>query len=192
MRKSYALIAQAEKQPGAFYKAAAVALNGVKILIFRYLELIEQQLQTAEPKRKLQLNFLKQSLNHLSQNGAKNLFQALQLYLLLWQVMCLEQAPNPYAFSVGNADRIFEPYRGGLRREEAAALFKHFLVFFNVGDRSWAISQNVLISGRDTKGNDLTNSMSYASTETGLATLLALLRLTPKYTRTNEYKTVNL
>lgn len=156
-----ALIAQAEKQPGAFYKAAAVALNGVKILIFRYLELIEQQLQTAEPKRKLQLNFLKQCLNHLSQNGAKNLFQALQLYLLLWQVMCLEQAPNPYAFSVGNADRIFEPYRGGLRREEAA-LFKHFLVFFNVGDRSWAISQNVLISGRDTKGNDLTNSMSYA------------------------------
>ncbi len=157
-----ALIAQAEKQPGTFYKAAAVALNGVKILISRYLELVEQQLQTAEPKRKQQLNFLKQSLNHLSQNGAKNLFQALQLYLLLWQVMCLEQAPNPYAFSVGNADRIFEPYRGGLSREEAAALFKHFLVFFNVGDRSWAISQNVLISGRDLKGNDLTNPMSYA------------------------------
>lgn len=47
--------------------------------------------------------------------------------------MCLEQAPNPFAFSVGNIDR----------------LFKHFLVFFNAGDRSWAISQNVLLSGRD-------------------------------------------
>ncbi|MBQ8026897.1 MAG: hypothetical protein IJ261_02145, partial [Clostridia bacterium] len=64
----------------------------------------------------------------------------------------------------GNADRIFEPYRAmsGESREEAAELFRHFLVFFNVGDRSWAISQNVLISGRDVEGNDLTNEMSYA------------------------------
>ena len=36
------------------------------------------------------------------------------------------------------------------------------LVFFNVGERSWAISQNVLIGGRDLDGNDLTNEMSYA------------------------------
>ena len=76
--------------------------------------------------------------------------------------MCLEQAPNPYAFSVGNADRIFEPYRNELSREEASELFKHFLVFYNVGDRSWAISQNVLLGGRDVDGNDLTNTMSYA------------------------------
>ena len=67
---------------------------------------------------------------------------ALLAFLLLWEVMCLEQAPNPFAFSVGNADRIFEPYRAadGLSREESAALFTHFLVFFNVGERSWAIS----------------------------------------------------
>ena len=78
--------------------------------------------------------------------------------------MCLEQAPNPFAFSVGNADRIFEPYRAkeGLSRELAAGLFMHFLVFFNVGDRSWAISQNILIGGRDAEGNDLSNLCSYA------------------------------
>jgi formate C-acetyltransferase len=51
-------------------------------------------------------------------------------------------------------DRIFEPYRqlSGLDRETAAALFKHFLVFFNVGDRSWAISQNVIVGGRSISG----------------------------------------
>ena len=76
--------------------------------------------------------------------------------------MCLEQAPNPYAFSLGNADRIFEPYRNDLTREEAAELFRHFLVFYNVGDRSWAISQNVLVGGRDVDGNDLSNTMTYA------------------------------
>ncbi|MBR3439637.1 MAG: hypothetical protein IKH13_09075, partial [Clostridia bacterium] len=75
-----------------------------------------------------------------------------------------EQAPNPFAFSVGNADRIFEPYRkmSGESVEEAAAMLKHFLVFFNVADRSWAISQSLLIGGKDTDGNDLTNDTSYA------------------------------
>ena len=96
--------------------------------------------------------------------SVENLLEALQSYVLLWQVMCIEQAPNPFAFSVGNADRIFEPYRAmdGLSRADTAALLKHFLVFFNVGDRSWAISQNLIVSGRDTDGTDLTNETSYA------------------------------
>ncbi len=52
--------------------------------------------------------------------------------------------------------------KDGLSREEAVALFEHFLVLFNVGSRSWAISQNVLLSGRDVDGNDLSNPMTYA------------------------------
>ena len=50
----------------------------------------------------------------------------------------------------------------GVSREEASALFEHFLVFYNVGDRSWAISQNVLLGGKDADGKDLTNEMTYA------------------------------
>ncbi len=105
-----------------------------------------------------------ETLRRVPEFGARNTYEAMQSYILLWQVMCIEQAPNPFAFSVGNADRIFEPYRAAdnLSREEASALFRHFLVFFNVGERSWAISQNVLVSGRDTDGNDLTNPMTYA------------------------------
>lgn len=104
------------------------------------------------------------TLRHVPEFGARNTYEAMQSYMILWQVMCIEQAPNPFAFSVGNADRIFEPYRAAdnLSREEAAALFQHFLVFFNVGERSWAISQNVLVSGRDVDGKDLTNPMTYA------------------------------
>ena len=157
-----ALIDEANKKSGEFYTAAAVALNGVKILIDRYLELINKQKETCEPERKVQLEFMEKSLKNIRSNGAENLFEAMQEYLLLWEIMCLEQAPNPYAFSIGNADRIFEPYRKDLTREEAAELFRHFLVFYNVGDRSWAISQNVIISGRDEEGKDLTNTMSYA------------------------------
>ncbi len=156
-----ALIKEAEAKDGEFYKAAAIALGGVKILAGRYIDIIDAN-NTADGERRKQLEFLRKTLVNISSKGAENLYEAIQLYILLWTVMCLEQAPNPYAFSVGNADRIFEPYRGELSREEAAELFKHLLVFYNVGDRSWAISQNVLIGGRDMEGNDLTNTMSYA------------------------------
>jgi len=157
-----ALIKEAEQHEGEFYEAAAVVLSSVKILVDRYLELIAEQKKTCSAQRKVQLEYLEKSLIQISGGPATNLYEALQLYIILWTIMCMEQAPNPYAFSVGNADRIFEPYRGELSREEAAELFKHFLVYYNVGDRSWAISQNVLVGGRDNEGNDLSNTMTYA------------------------------
>ncbi len=133
-------------------------------LAHRYADLAAAQMASASPERKAQLEKMEQILRKVPEFGAQSLQEALQSFVLLWQIMCLEQAPNPFAFSVGNADRIFEPYRAmeNLSREDAASLFKHFLVFFNVGERSWAISQNILISGKDTQGNDLTNEMSYA------------------------------
>lgn len=133
-------------------------------LAHRYAELAHSQQASADKERRVELELMEKTLRQVPEFGARSLQEAMQSYVLLWQVMCLEQAPNPFAFSVGNADRIFEPYRAmeGLSREEAAALFKHFLVFFNVGERSWAISQNILISGKDVQGNDLTNAMSYA------------------------------
>lgn len=156
------MINEAKSKEGEFFEAAAIALSAVKILAMRYVELIGEQKKTCGKERLKQLDLLEKTLIKISSKGAETLYEALQLYILLWTVMCMEQAPNPYAFSVGNADRIFEPYRGELSREEASELFKHFLVFFNVGDRSWAISQNVLLSGRDIEGNDLTNTMTYA------------------------------
>ncbi|MBP3705648.1 MAG: hypothetical protein J6J13_00150 [Clostridia bacterium] len=157
-----ALIAEAQSKDGDFYTALSIALGGVEILIGRYLELISQQKKICSEKRKAELEKLETCLKNINGGGASDLYEALQLYILLWEIMCLEQAPNPYAFSIGNADRIFEPYRKDMSREEASELFCHFLVFYNVGTRSWAISQNVLIGGRDVNGEDMTNTMSYA------------------------------
>ena len=133
-------------------------------LAHRYADIAARQQKTASKQRREELCLMEKTLRRVPELGAGSLYEAMQSYILLWQVMCLEQAPNPFAFSVGNADRIFEPYRAAddLARDEAAALFKHFLAFFNVGERSWAISQNILISGRDVAGNDLTNEMSCA------------------------------
>ena len=156
------LIQKAKEKDTPFYEAMAIALGAVKILIDRYLSLVKSEKENASPERLEELTLMENTLTQIRSGKATTLHEAMQLYLLLWQVMCLEQAPNPYAFSIGNADRIFEPYRGSLSREEAKALFCHFLVFYNVGDRSWAISQNVLVGGRALDGSDLTNTMTYA------------------------------
>ncbi len=149
-----------EKNLLAMKRSLACAVT----LAHRYADLAAAQKETASEQRKAELSVMETILRKVPEFGADTLQEAMQSYVLLWQVMCLEQAPNPFAFSVGNADRIFEPYRAkeNLSRDQAAALFKHFLTFYNVGERSWAISQNVLISGKDVDGTDLTNEMSYA------------------------------
>ncbi len=157
-----AMIEQIKDKEGNGYKAFRIALESVILLANRYADIAARQMKTASPERKAQLEVMEKTLRKVPENGAENLCEAIQSFQLLWQVMCLEQTPNPFAFSVGNADRIFEPYRNGLDRETEAALFKHFLVYFNVADRSWAISQNIIVSGRDVDGNDLTNPSTYA------------------------------
>lgn len=144
------------------FVAMNASLDSVIILADRYKEILNAQLEAATSERKAQLEKMIATLERVPRYGARDLFEAIQMFILLWQVMCLEQAPNPFAFSVGNADRIFAPYMNNLDRETAAELFKHFLVFFNVADRSWAISQNIIVGGRDLEGNDLTTLSSYA------------------------------
>lgn len=146
------------------YTAMQETLNSVLILAERYAVCAEEKIANTTEKQKEQWTLMRDTLRKIPRYGADTLYEAIQSYILLWQVMCLEQTPNPSAFSVGNADRIFEPYRAkeNLTREYAAGLFGHFLTMFNVGDRSWAVSQNVLIGGMDLDGKDLTNESSYA------------------------------
>ncbi|MBQ1942277.1 MAG: hypothetical protein II368_01335 [Clostridia bacterium] len=147
-----------------FYRAQLLTFEGLLILTERYRALAEKQKATAGDERKAELNFLTDMLSRVPMQGARNLPEAVQSFMLLWQVMCLEQTPNPFAFSVGNADRIFEPYRAmtDMDRDTARGYLEHFLVFFNVADRSWAISQNLLVGGKTADGKDLTNATSYA------------------------------
>ena len=156
------ILAETDSEKAENLRAMRVAMECAVTLAHRYADIAEEKARTTE--RAEHFSFLASTLRRVPEYGATGLFEAIQSYMLLWEVMCLEQAPNPFAFSVGNADRIFEPYRAmeNMSREDAASLLKHFLVFFNVGDRSWAISQNLMVSGRDTEGKDLTSLTSYA------------------------------
>ncbi|MDF2614367.1 MAG: hypothetical protein K0S71_2153 [Clostridia bacterium] len=147
-----------------YYEAMSMTLDAVLLLAERYAKCARDMQSTATDKQKIALILIEETLMRVPYKGARNQYEAIQSFMLLWEVMCLEQAPNPFAFSVGNADRIFEPYRMAehLNRVMSSALFKHFLVFFNVGDRSWAISQNIMVGGKSMRGGDLTNESTYA------------------------------
>lgn len=156
------MIEEMKGKEGDGYKAFIIALEAVVTLAGRYEALAREMAENSSGEKKAQFELMADTLKKVPAEGAENMYEAIQSFILMWQVMCLEQTPNPFAFSVGNADRIFEPYRNGLDRDEAAALLKHLLVFYNVADRSWAISQNLIVSGRDLCGNDLTNDTTYA------------------------------
>jgi formate C-acetyltransferase len=147
-----------------YFDSMAKALQAVVALANRYSKLAEEEADREnDPTRKKELQLIAETCRKVSYRGAENLYEALQSYILLWQVMNLEQVPNPYAFSVGNLDRIMEPYykKSKISKKLAVQLVRHFLVFFEVGDRDWAISQNILVGGSDVKGNDLSNDMTY-------------------------------
>ena len=137
---------------------AAITLAG------RYSKLAGQKYEQEDnPTRKKELQLIEKTCHKVPRQGVENLYEALQSYILLWQVMNLEQLPNPYAFSVGNLDRIMQPYykRARVCKKLAVQLIRHFLAFFEVGDRDWAISQNIMVGGSDVKGNDLSGDMTY-------------------------------
>ena len=163
--------AQIEKNQAAcgddrkdYFEAMKISLDALEVLADRYAALAEEKEAAASGEAKERYRLMKDTLKKVPRHGADDLFEAIQSFILIWQTMCLEQTPNPFAFSVGNADRIFAPYRAktNMSREVAASLFKHLLVFFNVADRSWAISQNLIIGGKSNEGEDLTNPTSYA------------------------------
>jgi pyruvate-formate lyase len=141
-------------------RAMARSLDAALILARRYHALALEMARTAKPDARQRLERMAAVLDAVPAGGARDLHGAAQAFVLLWQAMVIEQAPNPYAFSAGNVDRIFAPYLRNTEFEEAVAIIRHVLCFFQVGDRCWAISQNLLVGGRDEHGRDVTNPMT--------------------------------
>jgi formate C-acetyltransferase len=139
-----------------YYQAMMVSINAVMILARRYGKLAEEK----------NMELIAKTCNEIPYRGAGNLYEAIQSFMLLWMGMVIEQSPNPYAFSVGNLDRILQPYYEMEqdrpdKNEYAVQLVRFFLSFLNVGDRSWAISQNILVGGKEETNKDLTCDMTY-------------------------------
>lgn len=152
-----------KKTHGEYGASMHTALNAVLILAERYRKLaLEQAVAADDAYEKQRLTEMADRLERVPREGARTLPEAMQSFILLWEVMVLEQAPNPYAFSVGNMDRIFAPYLGDTAYEDVVAYFRHVLAFFIVGSRGWAISQNIMVGGSDAEHHDLSSQVTDA------------------------------
>ena len=70
------------------YEAMKIALDCVKILAKRYKEIADEKLLCAQGDRKEQLTLLSETLAKVPENGAETLYEAIQSFILLWQIMC--------------------------------------------------------------------------------------------------------
>lgn len=144
-------------------QAMARALDAVLVLARRYAALARDEAASAgSAGAARRLVEMSKVLRRVPAGPAATLHEAVQAFALLWQTMVLEQAPNPYALSVGNLDRILAPYYDAERdaRAQAVSLVRHLLCFFQVGRQCWAISQNVMVGGCGVDGDDLTTPMT--------------------------------
>jgi formate C-acetyltransferase len=167
------MMEKAQVSGSSYGKAMARAMEAVLILAERYKQLAETKYSsTDDENEKERLSRMISVLETVPYNGAADLHQAVQAYALLWQIMVVEQSPNPYAISAGNIDRVLAPYYSpeNTDRDLAVELVRHLLCFFQVGNRCWAISQNVLVGGKDTDNEDTTNEMTYIVLDAFFAT----------------------
>lgn len=147
-----------------YFDAMQRSLRAAVILARRYSDLASAMAaKESDAARKKELELIAETCRRVPASPARNLYEAIQSYILCWQAMNLEQSPNPFAFSVGNLDRILMPYlaMNGVSSDLAVQMVRHLLAFFCVGDRNWAISQNIMVGGMNEFGQDLTNEMSY-------------------------------
>ena len=149
---------------GAMIDAMDCALR----LAERYADLAREQLTEADAARRPQLELMIETLERVPRRGARNLYEAMQSFMLLWQVMCLEQAPNPFALSVGYASHfgIDPKYFTGETFEEKGMQMKQRVIaplFFNPGnDRPDPFYLYMNVTTPETLRKVLANPKKYA------------------------------
>jgi pyruvate formate-lyase/glycerol dehydratase family glycyl radical enzyme len=161
-----------EKDRLLFYEAVGIACNAVKRLASRYAVLARDvaRCQT-DLEKKRRLLRIADSCSRVPGGPSKSFFDAIQSFWLTWMAMTLEQTPNPYAFSIGRFDQFMWPFyktdrdRGLITRDEALELIEALWIKFCVGNKFWAVSQNVIIGGQDRDGRDASNELTWLCIE---------------------------
>ncbi len=160
-----------------FYEAAAISLEGALAFIKRYARLAEElSRQQESAKRADSLREIGRICRKLAAGVPETFHEALQA---LWFLFVLLQAEsNASSFSPGRMDQYLYPYlrkdldSGVLTLQEAQLLLEHLWLGFNKivylrnseGARYFAgfpIGFNAVVGGKDEKGEDASNLLSW-------------------------------
>ena len=83
-----------------YYEAMKISISAMLILAERYAVMAEEKAAQSTGKAKERYTLMAETLKKVPANGARNLYEAIQSFNLIWQTMTVEQTPNPFAFSV--------------------------------------------------------------------------------------------
>ncbi len=179
--------AQTEEQT-IFYDAAVIALQAAQEFMLRYAALARRLLeQTGDRERRQELERIAEVCAWISENPARNFWEALQSVWFLFVLLQIES--NASSFSPGRFDQYMLPFlerdleAGKLTLPEAQTLLEYLWLKFNeiVLLRSsssaryfagFPIGFNIALGGQLADGSDAANFLSYmclrAQTDLGL------------------------
>ena len=160
-----------------FYRAAAIALNGLLEYIARFAALAkEQAADTSDPERRQELEHIAARCDALCQRAPQSFVEAVQL---VWFVhVALHIETNGHSLSLGRIDQYLYPFfaadmrNGRLSRQEAVDTIGCLFIkmFGNLKLRSWSSTrtqlgyptyQNICLGGQTHDGKDATNELSF-------------------------------
>lgn len=165
------IAAKAAKAKGArreTLQAFGLALDGLSAMIVHAAEAVEAALPAATPARRAELAVLAASCRRVASQPPASFLDALHL---VWFIdMGVQLADNAWLAGPGHLDRsVYRFYAddlasGALTRGEALQLLEalYFHVNHTIPD---GLAIPVMVSGRDARGRDVTNELSYLCLE---------------------------
>lgn len=159
-----------------FYKAIAIVMEGVKIFMNRYSDLLTEQAKTADEKDAQSMLEVAQICRNLSERAPHSFHEAVQSTWFLFVILHMES--NASSFSPGRLDKILYPYykkdveNGTLTAEKALEIIECLWLKFNeivyLRNKNSAkyfagfpIGFNIAVGGVDADGNDFSNELSH-------------------------------
>ena len=160
-----------------FYQSMTIIIEGIKTFGKRYSELAFSMAEKEhDPRRKEELKLIGRNCAHVPYEPSHSYFEALQSY---WFTILIDYiSQNGSAISAGRFDEYIEPYytadieSGKICREEALEMLEALWVIhsdvikagtFNSARNNggFATTVNIVLSGVNKKGKDLTNEFSF-------------------------------
>ncbi len=169
LRKS--IDAKAVKARGAkkeTYQAFSLALEGLSTMIEHAAMAVEAAIPSASAARKAELGIMAESCRHVAHEPPRSFMDALHL---LWLIdLGTQLADNAGLVGPGHLDRtLFHYYKndiasGALTKDDALQLVEALYLHVNhtIPD---GLAIPVMVGGRDAKGRDVTNELSYLCLE---------------------------
>ncbi|MBP2033966.1 formate C-acetyltransferase [Clostridium algifaecis] len=161
----------------AFYKAELILCNAMVEWAHRYAKEAKRLSQEeTDPEWKKELEIISEICEKVPENPATNFREAVQSFWFAHLVLYIEQ--NGLAVSVGRFDQYMCPfYKNSINKEEitknkAQELLECLWIKFTEVMRAYdyegakyyagfSISENMVLGGVDSEGNDVTNELSY-------------------------------